>query len=213
MLRSLLPALAALTATPALAGYVIDHGTWSTLSTRYGVAGDPGVFERAFDCEDAYDQGVIRSWYLRERNEADFRSSYHFCREMETDGTLAAGYTKQTHFNHTGSYTQGDSSIPLDMLPVGVRLKWNNATWPVTYDKLVDVNVIYNDAASIIALDSGWSGAGYALGRAGSTTTLECPLGRVMTGLRVLEKTTGTGGSNQSEIVGVRIVCTDLDPL
>lgn len=199
-----------LSATAAHADFYIDDSSVVTRSTRYDVLGDSGVVQRSFDCMDVYGDGVVRSWYLRERNEADFRRSKHFCRDMAADGTLATGYVGQTHFDHTGGYTEGDSSIPLDRLPVGVRTKWKLDGAFTAYDKLIDVNLIHSDAETVIDGDDGWSGAGYALGRAGSTTTLECPAYYVMTGLRILEKTTGTGGANQSEIVGVRIVCARL---
>ena len=193
-------------ASAAHADYEIDYSTQMTRSANFSMAGTSGVSERSFDCGDVYADGVVRSWYIKERNKADFRSSKHYCRDMGLDGTLVSGYVGQTHFTHSGSGTTGNSSVPLSDLPVGVRTKWKTTGT----DKLVDVNMIYNSADQIASFDTGWSGAGYALSRSGTTQTLECSAGYVMTGLRILEKTTGTGGANQSEIVGVRIECSQL---
>jgi hypothetical protein len=156
-----------------------------------------------------FPDGVVRSWQLKERNHNDFRYSRHFCRNMGANGTLGSDNDFNYHFYHEGSGTLGMSSVPLDTLPVGVRIQAEYQPFTSPAFKISDVALLYADAADIVALYTGYSQAPYALGRNDSTYTLQCPTGKVITGLGVHEDIT-SGGSDQSEITGFKIRCSTL---
>jgi hypothetical protein len=76
-------------------------------------------------CENVYENGVVRSWYLKERNARDFRKSYSFCRDVESDGTHHDDeYAEIGHFSYSGDGETGNSSVPIGRLasePTGAR--------------------------------------------------------------------------------------------
>ncbi len=159
---------------------------------------------------DVFDNGVIRSWQLKEKNAKDFRFSRHWCRDMQDDGTLGTANDSYDHFYHDGDGTLGMSSVPLDKLPVGVRFQADdvimangNSWW-----KISDVAMLYLSAADVYAQKTGYTQAPYALGRTDSTFTVRCPTGQVMTGMGVHER--AFSPYDQSEITGVRIQCQRL---
>jgi hypothetical protein len=162
-------------------------------------------------CLDTYDDGVVRSWYLKERNVRDYRKSYHFCRDMRTDGTLGSDYAREEHFWYSGSSTSGNSSIPTDKLPVGVRLTWDFisvGTYVASDWKLEDVELHFDDANDILDGRTNHDRAGAAFGHDGSQRDLDCDPGYVMTGLWV--KARHESARNQAEIRAVRIECSGL---
>ena len=180
------------------------------ISTRYVIDGSNRSHSQfgytapiVWDC-DQYEDGVVRSWFLKERNKFDFRYSRHYCRNMGPDGTQETGYDRQDHFYHEGNGDKGNSQTPLTHLPVGVRLRYKyDALGDYAY-KISDVAMLYDHADDIIRHFTGYSAAGYAFGHSGDTRTVVCPAGKVMTGLGIKEDTT-SGGNNQSEIRGVKI--------
>ncbi len=153
-----------------------------------------------------FTNGVVRSWQLKEKNHSDFRFSRHWCRPMLSDGTLGAENDFADHFYHDGDGTLGMSSVPLDKLPVGVRLQAASSLG--YYDhKVSDVAMLHESAADILAKKTGYSQASYALGNNDSTYTVVCPAGQVMIGLGVRDT---SGGADRSEIVGVILECRPL---
>lgn len=150
-----------------------------------------------------FPNGVVRSWQLKEKNVRDFRISRQWCRDMMSDGTLGADNDPVEHFYHDGNGTLGMSSVPLDRLPIGVRLQADSVFGVL---KIADVAMLSESAADIAANRTLYSQASYALSRNGTTYTLMCPTGYVLTGLGIKDNP----GSESHEIRGVGITCREL---
>lgn len=188
-------------ATPAYAGYRVDW-SWQETDTVFW---DGSGSVHGGSCDVYYGDGVVRSWSLKERNLRDYRKSHTFCRDMKSDGTLAAGNEKTSHFSYSGDGCTGNTSIPLDKLPTGVRTRWD---FPLLGDlELVDVELFFDDAGDIIAGRTDADRAGSARGNSGGRVDLTCSPGLVLTGIQVLVRHR-SGGPNQAEIHGVKIECT-----
>ena len=187
----------------------------SALGPKYQIIGSSsypfwsdGTDVYSFDVTrcDMFTNGIVRSWQLKEKNTSDFRFSRQWCRPMLSNGTIGADNDFTDHFFHDGDGTLGMSSVPLDKLPVGVRLQ---ATSPLGYydHKVSDVAMLHESAADILAKKTGYTQAPYALGNNNSTYSVLCPAGQVMIGLGVRET---SGGADRSEIVGVILECRPL---
>lgn len=156
-----------------------------------------------------FSNGVVRGWHLKERNVRNFRYSQEWCRNMNPNGTLGSDKDFYEHFYYDGSGTLGITEIPLDKLPVGVRLQaYYSAFFNPTY-RISDVAMLYASADDIYAGHTGYTQAPYALDRTDSTFTVHCPVGMVMTGIGV-DEYTGSGSSDDSPIAGVKIHCQTL---
>jgi hypothetical protein len=168
-------------------------------------------------CKGLYDNGVVRSWYLTEKNLNDYRESKNFCRDMLANGTLDdPDYARVMHFSYSGDGTQGNASIPLEMLPVGLGTKWDtrNGVEPIfnfiPQPKLRDIELHYLSARDVQTDTPYFESTGWALGNSGhETVDLMCSKGFVMTGLWVWVDR-NAGGSNQAEIQAVEIECSLL---
>jgi hypothetical protein len=193
-----------------------------TIATGYGIDRTYHTYESFFYGEevadslvmecDQFDDGVVRSWHLKEVNHHDFRYSKIFCRDILADGTLGSVNDPRTHFYHDGDGTLGTAPIPLETLPVGVRLrvKYDGLGYSGYVFKIGDVALLYDSADDIYADFTGYQATSYAFGHdTGSTHTVECPPGLVMTGIGVFEDIVA-GGTNRSEIRGVKIRCDAL---
>jgi len=155
----------------------------------------------------SFPNGVVRSWHVLEKNKYDFRWSKHYCRNMESDGTLGPVYDFIQHFYNSGNGTYGISKIPLNRLPVGVRLRLKQ---PGSGFSISDVALLHNRADDIFAGSRSYTQAAFALGRSGTTRTLECPRGAVMRTISVTS-IPRSGGPNQSRISNVAIHCSPLE--
>lgn len=193
-----------------------------TVATGYGIDRTYHTYEPFFYGEEVSDSlveecdqfadGVVRSWHLKERNHHDYRYSKIFCRDIEPDGTLGSVNDPRTHFFYDGDGTLGTTPIPLDTLPVGVRLraKYDGLGYSGYIYKIGDVALLYDHADDIYAGFTGYQATSYAFGHdTGGTYTVVCPPGKVMTGIGVFEDIIA-GGTNQSEIRGVKIRCDEL---
>lgn len=193
-----------------------DRNYWIDSSDQRQAGWEDQRADYWMSCEDtAYDNGVVRSWYLRERNRADFRMSKVFCRDMQADGTMDPNdFEGFEHFYYTGNGTTGHSSLALGKLPVGVRIHYKEFTlgplWIPT-EKVIDIDMLSNTADKIVAGSTSFSSAGTALGRNGHTATLTCEPGYVVTAIGL-----GTtvdehdGGKRSEEIHGVTLICSKL---
>lgn len=193
-----------ITLQPAVRYYIVPNGGSDVL----WIPGDT-VHDWDMHYCDQFADGVVRSWQLKERNAKDFRYSRHFCRNMASDGTLESTSDFAYHFYYEGTGTIGTTSVPLDSLPVGVRIQAEYQPFSSPTYKISDVAMLYDQAADIADHFTGYSQASYALGRNDNTYTVVCPAGKVMTGLGISENVF-SGGSDQSEISGLRIRCDVL---
>jgi hypothetical protein len=218
---ALVLALISLSSTIARAGTEIDWDDQHTESVSWW--GEAAGRTHSESC-DTYENGAIRSWYLKERNIRDFRKSYVFCRDIQSDGSFGDDYSKGTHFSYSGSGTTGNSSMPLEVvyadrdyyesaLPVGVQTFWHFPSFTVgvgTLAKLEDVNILLSTTDDVMDRTGIYSTSGKALGHDGTSRTLVCDPGYVMTGVRVRAQHDGVGGRNQAEIRAVKIECSKL---
>jgi hypothetical protein len=184
------------TAEQALSTYTLDT------ATVHPTLADGDAPDEWFGC-NGFPNGVVRSWQLKEKNVKDFRISRQWCRDMLTDGTLGPDNDPVEHFYHDGNGTLGMSSIPLDRLPVGVRIQADKSFGVL---KVADVAMLSASAADIAAKRSSYAQAAYALSRNASTYTVMCPAGYVMTGIGVNTHL----GSESHEIRGVGLACKSL---
>jgi hypothetical protein len=189
---------AELTGTLTRPGYYLDSAGHYK---RFNVPRTQGMTTEL--CNHWKPNAVARAWHLKEVNKYDFRWSKQGCREILGDGTLASNdSTVRTHFFNEGSGDYGASKVPLDRLPVGVRLRYKN-TIP---EKVADVAMLYMPAAEILdgetEPDNDYT---YAMGRsANNTETLQCDPGYVVAGI---DTRVADGGINRDEITGVIIYC------
>ena len=181
-----------------------------TLGASYELKSLPGGWEPSTvpTCQQ-FTNGVVRSWQLKEKNAKDFRYSKEWCRPMSRDGTLGSDNDFTEHFYYEGAGTVGMSSVPLDKLPVGVRVEVDTVwtAWLGNVPKVGDVAMLHDSAADILDKKTSYSQATPALGRDYTTYTVVCSPGYVMTGIGVYDT---TPSSNASEIYGVKIKCREL---
>ena len=156
---------------------------------------------------DMYDNGVVRGFQLNELNNRDFRFSRQWCRDMANNGTLGADNDHRDHFFHAGDGTLGISQVPLDKLPVGVRVQ---AKYILGTFKVSNVALLYSSAADIVAGLNGYTAAPYALTRTDDTYTARCLSGTVLTGIAVNDSTTLLNQDASSAIHGIGLQCTQL---
>lgn len=163
-------------------------------------------YEVGRDC-DYFENGVIRSWVVREKNKADFSQSFIKCKNMNSDGVLTGSVETEFHFDEVGGGELKRSFIPLNKLPVGIQVRYK---LPATFiEKLVDYRLLYQAPSRIIKSSTAYDKGPWATGRttvSNYSYIRKCPPKMVLTGLNVVTK--GFGG--KKEIRGIRIRCNEL---
>jgi hypothetical protein len=151
--------------------------------------------------------GVVRGWRLNEVNANDFRWSRVICREMEWSGTISTTGDTIQHFWESGNGDIGGSWVPMNRLPVGVRIRYAYHPFTSPAETLKDVAMLYDSADDIYAGYQGATQAPWAFERNGHSAELRCIPGYVLTGISV---SSTHGGRNRREIDGVQLQCGRL---